>query len=93
MIERFKLNVQQYDVIAPYRPEALRNHALVKQHYLNIPGPHVTCWQTLSSAFERRRAWAAKWLNAWASAVIVETVSRGLEWRSGYEVQEDDHTR
>ncbi|HTE78476.1 MAG TPA: DUF2235 domain-containing protein [Xanthobacteraceae bacterium] len=50
---RFKLaGVQQYDVTAPYRPEALRSHALLASEYVKIPLPHTTCWQRITRRYE-----------------------------------------
>ncbi len=49
VLQRFELaNVQQYDVSAPYRPEALRGHEKVAHYYTDIPQPHTTCWQLIT---------------------------------------------
>jgi hypothetical protein len=54
VIERFNLpGVLQYDVIAPYRPEALRGHSQFPGAYDNIPLPHQTCAQRI------KHLWAA----------------------------------
>jgi uncharacterized protein (DUF2235 family) len=47
---RFALEngVQQYDVTAPYRPEALRHHQVLSSYYADIPLPHTTCWQRIA---------------------------------------------
>lgn len=53
---RFTLNgVLQYDVTAPYRPEALRNHVKFAHHYTNIPLPHTTCGQRIWGAWNTGR--------------------------------------
>jgi uncharacterized protein (DUF2235 family) len=50
VLQRFELpEVQQYDVMAPYRPEALRDHERVAAYYANIPLPRSTCWQRVSA--------------------------------------------
>jgi uncharacterized protein (DUF2235 family) len=52
---RFDLpEVQQYDVMAPYRPEALRFHQEVSKYYADIPMPHETCWQRLKKVLRRK---------------------------------------
>jgi uncharacterized protein (DUF2235 family) len=55
VLQRFALaeGVQQYDVTAPYRPEALRNHEAVKHYYTDIPPPHTTCWQRIAAQRDR----------------------------------------
>lgn len=51
--ERFALlNVQQYDVMAPYRPEALRGHQDLMSYYEGLPLPRVTCWRRITSLGE-----------------------------------------
>jgi uncharacterized protein (DUF2235 family) len=48
VVRRFELDeVQQYDISAKYRPEALRDHERTFQHYANIPPPRMTCWQRI----------------------------------------------
>ncbi|UTD25545.1 DUF2235 domain-containing protein [Bradyrhizobium sp. WD16] len=55
VVTRFDLpGVLQYDVVAPYRPEALRGHHLFSPAYDNIPLPHQTCWQRIKAS---RKAW------------------------------------
>jgi len=52
VVERFNLpGVLQYDVIAPYRPEALRGHQQFPGTYDNIPLPHQTCAQRIRAAW------------------------------------------
>lgn len=52
VVERFKLRqVQQYDISAPYRPEAFRFHDKFSNYYKNIPAPHRGCWQRLRRKF------------------------------------------
>jgi uncharacterized protein (DUF2235 family) len=58
--------VLQYDEIAPYRPEALRNHNACSWAYAEIPLPHRTCWQRLVTTFR-------------ASTASTPTVIRTLE--------------
>jgi hypothetical protein len=42
---RFKLPiVVQYDITAPYRPEALRTHKRLAAYYKNIPEPKRQNW-------------------------------------------------
>ncbi|CAN5505391.1 hypothetical protein BH10PSE11_BH10PSE11_13430 [soil metagenome] len=51
--QRFALaSVLQYDVTAPYRPEALRNHVGFAQYYSDIPPPHTTCGQRIRSTWK-----------------------------------------
>lgn len=51
---RFELDgVQQYDITAAYRPEALRDHEKVVAYYENIPLPHTTCWQRITTQWDR----------------------------------------
>jgi uncharacterized protein (DUF2235 family) len=53
--ERFKLpGVLQYDVMSPYRPEALRGHDDFPGAYDNIPLPRQTCVQLIKAQY---RAW------------------------------------
>lgn len=62
VVERFALGgVLQYDVTAPYRPEALRKHNVFKHLYANAPLPHTTCGQRVRESWKawrhaRRRA-------------------------------------
>lgn len=51
--------VLQYDVTAPYRPEALRNHVNFVQLYNNIPLPYTTCGQRLRAVWKvwRQKRW------------------------------------
>ncbi len=56
VIQRFNLSgVLQYDVIAPYRPEALRGHHDFPGAYDNIPLPHQTCAQRIRAALKGAR--------------------------------------
>jgi hypothetical protein len=57
VVERFKLTggVLQYDVVAPYRPEALRGHHKFPGAYDNIPLPRQTCAQRLNAAYKAAR--------------------------------------
>lgn len=56
--ERFKREeVQQYNVMALYRPEALRNHDDLKTLYANIPQPHMTCWQRIKKLIKKFTSW------------------------------------
>jgi uncharacterized protein (DUF2235 family) len=48
VLTRFNMQVQQYDIVSDYRPEALRNHASVRQHYSGVPLPYVTAGQMVS---------------------------------------------
>jgi hypothetical protein len=49
VLARFNVDdVQQYDVMAPYRPEPLRTHKMLETYYKNIPMPRTTCWQRVS---------------------------------------------
>lgn len=50
--ERFNIEagVLQYDVVAPYRPEALRGHHKFPGAYDNIPLPHQSCAQRIKAA-------------------------------------------
>jgi uncharacterized protein (DUF2235 family) len=60
VIERFNLvgGVLQYDVVAPYRPEALRGHHNFPGAYDNIPLPHQTCAQRIKARKKARQATA-----------------------------------
>jgi uncharacterized protein (DUF2235 family) len=50
--ERFGLpSVLQYDVMAPYRPEALRDHNDFPNAYENIPLPRQTCVQLIKAQY------------------------------------------
>ena len=54
--KRFSLpSVLQYDVFAPYRPEALRAHQKFANLYANVPLPHTTCWQQIKAARKIRK--------------------------------------
>jgi uncharacterized protein YjbI with pentapeptide repeats/uncharacterized protein (DUF2235 family) len=52
VVERFNIagGVLQYDVTAPYRPEALRGHHKFPGAYANIPLPRQTCAQRIKAA-------------------------------------------
>jgi uncharacterized protein (DUF2235 family) len=64
VLERFALDkVQQYDVLAPYRPEALRAHEKVAAYYADIPAPHTTAWQRISAQWHRLTGLIAAELN------------------------------
>jgi uncharacterized protein (DUF2235 family) len=53
---RFELSeVQQYEVMAPYRPEALRHHKKVAAYFANVPLAHVTCWQRIEGGLSRAK--------------------------------------
>jgi uncharacterized protein (DUF2235 family) len=68
--ERFKLKeVQQYDFMAPYRPEPLRNHKDFQAYYENVPLPHVTCWQRISLQYRRLKKIVGKTVGDWLSQV------------------------
>jgi uncharacterized protein (DUF2235 family) len=48
--ERFnRVGVLQYDIVAPYRPEALRGHHKFPGAYDNIPLPRQTCTQRIKA--------------------------------------------
>lgn len=54
--QRFALKgVLQYDVTAPYRPEALRNHTLFSKYYHDVPLPRTTAWQDIKETWRRWR--------------------------------------
>jgi uncharacterized protein (DUF2235 family) len=54
VLPRFELDgVQQYDITAEYRPEALRSHGEVAHYYASIPPPHTTCWQLITLQRDR----------------------------------------
>ncbi len=59
--------VQQYDVTAPYRPEALRNHEDVSKYYVNISSPHTTCWQRIASSLNHIKKTIGIFLEKWCS--------------------------
>jgi uncharacterized protein (DUF2235 family) len=52
--ERFNVagGVLQYDIVAPYRPEALRGHHKFPGAYDNVPLPRQTCAQRLRAAYK-----------------------------------------
>jgi hypothetical protein len=53
VVERINLpGVLQYDVVAPYRPEALRGHKDFPEAYDNIPLPRQTCWQLIKARYK-----------------------------------------
>jgi uncharacterized protein (DUF2235 family) len=55
VVDRFRLpSVLQYDVMAPYRPEALRGHNDFPGAYDNIPLPRQTCVQLIKAQY---KAW------------------------------------
>jgi hypothetical protein len=57
VVDRFNLpGVLQYDVMARYRPEALRGHIKFPGAYDNIPLPRQTCWQLIKAQY---KAWQA----------------------------------
>jgi hypothetical protein len=57
VVERFNLaGVLQYDVVAPYRPEALRGHRKFPGAYDNIPLPRQTCAQRIKAAWQGKMA-------------------------------------
>jgi uncharacterized protein (DUF2235 family) len=57
VVERFNLadGVLQYDVVAPYRPEALRGHHKFPGAYDNIPLPRQTCAQRIKAVYKAAR--------------------------------------
>jgi hypothetical protein len=57
VVERFNLagGVLQYDIVAPYRPEALRGHHMFPDAYDNIPLPRQTCAQRIKAAYKAAR--------------------------------------
>jgi uncharacterized protein (DUF2235 family) len=56
VMERFGLpSVLQYDVMAPYRPEALRDHDAFPGAYDNIPLPRQTCIQLIKALYNAWR--------------------------------------
>ena len=56
IVTRFNLpGVLQYDVVAPYRPEALRGHRNFPGAYDDIPLPRQTCAQRLHAALRVAR--------------------------------------
>jgi uncharacterized protein (DUF2235 family) len=55
--KRFALEgVLQYDVVASYRPEALRGHTKFPDAYKGIPLPRQTCWQAVKAGYKAFRA-------------------------------------
>jgi uncharacterized protein (DUF2235 family) len=75
VIKRFNLpGVLQYDVIAPYRPEALRGHHDFPGAYDNIPLPHQTCAQRIRAAVKRRPSENTPNLQRTAFKVLEENV-------------------
>jgi uncharacterized protein (DUF2235 family) len=56
VVERFNIaGVLQYDVVAAYRPEALRGHHAFPNAYDNIPLPRQTCAQRIKAAHRAAR--------------------------------------
>jgi uncharacterized protein (DUF2235 family) len=56
VVQRFTLGeVQQFDVMAPYRPEALRRHRDVQHLYTNVPLPNTTCGQRIRESWKAKR--------------------------------------
>jgi uncharacterized protein (DUF2235 family) len=54
--QRFALaEVQQFDVMAPYRPEALRRHLEFQPLYTYVPLPHTTCGQRIRQLWKSWR--------------------------------------
>lgn len=71
VLQRFAFDaVQQYDVMAPYRPEALRNHKKVMHHYANIPPPYTTCWRRIELVGDRIANKIGEILDSWFSRVM-----------------------
>lgn len=71
VVERFDLpGVLQYDVVAPYRPEALRGHHAFPGAYDNIPLPRQTCVQRIKAAWHGRQN---------ASSLVQDRSFRALE--------------
>ena len=65
-----KSGVQQYDVTAPYRPEALRTHEKVVKYYADIPLPHTTCWQRIELLRDRIKKTVGEFLDQWCSRAV-----------------------
>jgi hypothetical protein len=66
--------VLQYDVTAPYRPEALRGHHDFASIYSNVPLPHATCGQRIRlrwNAWQRERRHRAREARRAAAAAKV----------------------
>ena len=56
VVDRFYLpGVVQYDVVAPYRPEALRGHDKFPGAYDDIPLPRQTCTQQIKASLKTWR--------------------------------------
>jgi Uncharacterized alpha/beta hydrolase domain (DUF2235) len=80
VIKRFDLpnGVLQYDVVAPYRPEALRGHEKFPGAYDNIPLPRQTCAQRLRALWHssHHRPSTAQPQNSSFSALEGNTMER-----------------
>ena len=42
-------------LMSPYRPECLRDHTGFEHYYVDVPLPHMTCWQSLKAAWKKRK--------------------------------------
>jgi uncharacterized protein (DUF2235 family) len=71
-----KDGVQQYDVTAPYRPEALRDVEEVAQFYANIPLPHTTCWEKIGLVSNRIIKTISELLDRWCSRAVLHFYSK-----------------
>lgn len=81
VLERFETNeVQQYDILAPYRPEALRSHDRLAGYYADVPLPRVTGWQWLQPYREAFANALAKLLDAICGALLARIYPK--EWTS-----------
>jgi uncharacterized protein (DUF2235 family) len=72
VVQRFNNlgGVLQYDVVALYRPEALRGHHDFPGAYDDIPLPHQTCAQRIKSAL---KAWLGRAANTQSKAANSQT--------------------
>jgi uncharacterized protein (DUF2235 family) len=71
VLERFELNeIQQYDIMAPYRPEALRTHDRLTGYYADVPLPRVTGWQWFQLYRKSFRVALARRLDAICGAML-----------------------
>ena len=71
VLPRFALDgVQQYDVTARYRPEALRNHEKLAHYYADIALPRTTCWQRIARRRDRTRKSVGEFLDGWCSSAV-----------------------
>lgn len=88
VLQRFDLEkVQQYDVVAPYRPEALRRHTQVQGHYTNIPLPRITCWQRLEMVYGRTKRNAGKAFDNWIGGIVYSLYPAG--WKAKRDMESE----